>query len=84
MCIAAPGTVVSVTPDGVTIDLAGRRLQALAPEPGLRLAPGDRVVVNAGIIVRRVDREQAEAMERALRIVTGADGPAPGEGSGEG
>lgn len=84
MCIAAPGTVVSVTPDGVTIDLAGRRLRALAPEPGLRLVPGDRVVVNAGIIVRRVDREQAEAMERALRIVTGAGGPAPGEGSGEG
>lgn len=79
MCLAAPARVIDVDGTEALVELAGRRFRSLATldEP---LRAGDWVVINGGVIVRRVDPDRAAAMDRALRIATGgmaADGADP-------
>ena len=79
MCLAAPGRVIEVTGGEALVELAGRRFRTLAPSDD-PVRPGDRVVINGGVIVRRVDPDRAAAMDRALGVATGAPvtGPAAG------
>jgi hydrogenase assembly chaperone HypC/HupF len=65
MCLAFPGRVTAVAPDGATISTEGqvRRASTLL-HPDVR--PGDWVLVAAGTIVRRLDDLEAQAIRRAL------------------
>jgi hydrogenase assembly chaperone HypC/HupF len=65
MCISIPGTVLSVDADGATVETDGRRRRAstmFLPD----IAPGDRVWIEAGTIVERLDPAEAESIEAIL------------------
>jgi hydrogenase assembly chaperone HypC/HupF len=65
MCLAFPGRVTEVAPDGATVSTEGRERRAstlLYPD----VRPGDWVIVAAGTIVRRLDDDEAEAIRHAL------------------
>jgi len=65
MCLAYPGRVTRVAPDGVTVSTEGRARRASALlHPDVRA--GDWVLVAAGTIVRRLDAAEAEAIRHAL------------------
>ena len=83
MCLAAPARVIETTGGEALVELGGRRFRSLATcdEP---IRAGDWVVINGGVIVRRVDPERAAAMDRALRTATsGADAGDDRRGWGE-
>lgn len=68
MCISIPGTVVSVDADGATVETDGRRRRAstiFLPD----IAPGDRVWIEAGTIVERLDPAEAESIDAILAAV---------------
>ena len=76
MCIAYPGTVVELTPDGALVETEGRRRRAsvlLAPET----AVGDAVIVSAGAVIRILDPHEADEMRALLdevrRVEDGLD-----------
>lgn len=65
MCLAFPGRVTQVTPDGAVVSTEGRERRAstlLHPE----VRAGEWVIVAAGTIVRRLEDAEAEAIRRAL------------------
>ena len=65
MCISIPGTVVSVDADGATVETDGRSRRAstiFLPD----IAPGDRVWIEAGTIVERLDPAEAESIDAIL------------------
>ena len=65
MCIGIPGTVLSVDADGATVETDGRRRRAsLLYLPDV--APGDRVWIEAGTIVERLDPAEAESIDAIL------------------
>lgn len=65
MCLAFPGRVTEVAPDGATVSTEGRaRRASTLLHPDVR--PGDWVLVAAGTIVRRLDDVEAEAIRQAL------------------
>lgn len=65
MCLAFPGRVTEVAPDGALVSTEGRlRRASTLLYPDVR--PGEWVIVAAGTIVRRLDDEEAEAIREAL------------------
>ena len=65
MCISIPGTVVSVDATGATVETDGRCRRAstlFLPD----IAPGDRVWIEAGTIVERLDPAEAESIDEIL------------------
>ena len=65
MCIGVPGTVLAVDDDGATVLTDGRQRRAsilYLPD----VAPGDRVWVEAGTIIERLDPAEAAAIEAIL------------------
>ncbi|MFV2063818.1 MAG: HypC/HybG/HupF family hydrogenase formation chaperone [Chloroflexota bacterium] len=68
MCLMLPARVTSVEGDACDVDLGGRvdRVSAVLADD---LQVGDWVLVNGGIVVRRLDAEQAQAMNDAMTIV---------------
>jgi hydrogenase assembly chaperone HypC/HupF len=65
MCISIPGTVVSVDADGATVETDGRLRRAstmFLPD----IAPGDRVWIEAGTIIERLDPAEAESIDTIL------------------
>jgi hydrogenase assembly chaperone HypC/HupF len=65
MCLAFPGRVTRVMPDGAVVSTEGRERRASTLlHPDVR--PGEWVIVAAGTIVRRLDDAEAEAIRRAL------------------
>jgi hypothetical protein len=70
-----PARVLSVTPEEATVTIGDAPFRAIrlgVPD----LAPGDWVVVTDGIVVRRLDAAQAEAITQALMPASLA--PSPG------
>ena len=62
MCVALPGTVVEI--DGNVVDFSGNQVRA---EAGLiDVAPGDRVLVHAGMVLQKVSKSEAEELEDLL------------------
>ncbi|MBL8221484.1 MAG: HypC/HybG/HupF family hydrogenase formation chaperone [Bryobacterales bacterium] len=72
MCLAVPGRVKSVTPDGnmrvAKVDFGG-----VAREVNLTLVPeaevGDHVLVHAGFAITRIDEAEAARVWEALREI---------------
>ena len=75
MCVAVPGEIVSLEPDGTAlVDFGGTRRTAsvaLLEE----VAVGDFVVVHAGFALHRVDPEEARQTRRLFREILGDDVP---------
>ena len=74
MCIASPGRVLAVDPEGATVDLDGRTRRAstvLLPD----VVAGDQVLVAAGTVIRRL--EPAEAADLIALLALARGDPAP-------
>ncbi|MEW6487179.1 MAG: HypC/HybG/HupF family hydrogenase formation chaperone [Thermodesulfobacteriota bacterium] len=69
MCVAVPGEILTLEPDGTAVvDFGGtRRTVSLALVEGA--APGDYVVVHAGFALHRVDPEEARETLALFRSV---------------
>ena len=66
MCLAFPGRVTAVDPDGATVDTEGRlRRASTLLHPDVRA--GEWVIVAAGTIVRRINDREAQSIRAALR-----------------
>jgi hydrogenase assembly chaperone HypC/HupF len=74
MCLAFPGRVTEIAPDGAMVSTEGRvRRASTMLYPDVR--PGEWVIVAAGTIVRRLDDEEAEAIREALTAaIEGTEG----------
>jgi len=73
MCMASPGRVLAVDPDGATVDLDGRTRRAstlLLPD----VAAGDQVLVAAGTLIRRLDPAEAADLIALLALARGDAG----------
>ena len=72
MCLAVPGQVRSIVPDGdmriAKVDFGG-----IAREVNLTLVPeaaiGDHVLVHAGFAIARIDEQEAARVWEALREI---------------
>jgi hydrogenase expression/formation protein HypC len=68
MCLAAPARVISITGDEAVVDLDGVRLTVstvLTPE----ITVDDVALVHVGFILSRIDPEEADAAQAALRRI---------------
>ena len=73
MCMASPGRVLAVDPDGATVDLDGRTRRAstlLLPD----VVAGDQVLVAAGTLIRRLDPAEAADLIALLALARGDSG----------
>lgn len=67
MCVALPGTVISVREHTAAVDFNGNRVEA---RTGLvEVAPGDRVLVHAGCILQKVSEEEASSLAALMEDV---------------
>ncbi len=77
MCLSLPGRVVAVDLPAALVDVGGtRRWYNALTETGLR--PGERVLVHAGFILRRLPEQEAIQIEEALAEldrISAADAP---------
>lgn len=65
MCVALPGTVVSVEKDRALVSFEGNQVYAQA---GLvSVQEGDRVLVHAGCILQRLNKTEAEELDELWR-----------------
>ena len=72
MCVALPGTVLSVNGNHARVGFHGNEIDAQA---GLvTVKPGDRVLVHAGCILQKVTQDEAEEMERLFEDLQEAAG----------
>ena len=69
MCVAIPGEVLSIQPDGTALtDFGGvRRSVSLALVDGV--AVGDYVIVHAGFALHRVDPDEARQTLELFEVV---------------
>lgn len=61
MCIALPGRVISVKDTVARVDFNGNIIEARADL--VRVVPGDRVLVHAGLIIQKLSVDEAEEMD---------------------
>jgi len=67
MCVALPGTVLSVNGNRAKVGFHGNEIDAQA---GLvTVKPGDRVLVHAGCIIQTMPEEQADEVEEMFRLI---------------
>ena len=60
MCVAIPGIVKKVNKKSALVDFSGNQVDAAT---GLvEVAEGDSVLVHAGCIIQKVDKEEAEEL----------------------
>ncbi|MBI5016629.1 MAG: HypC/HybG/HupF family hydrogenase formation chaperone [Deltaproteobacteria bacterium] len=73
MCVAIPGRVLALEPDGTAVaDFGGtRRSVSLALVEGVGV--GDYVIVHAGFALHRVDAEEARQTLELFRAVFDED-----------
>ncbi len=65
MCVAMPGTVLSVGERTALVDFNGNRVQA---RTGLvEIRPGDSVLVHAGCILQKISDREMEEMNAVMR-----------------
>ena len=67
MCVAMPGTVISVSGHRAGVDFHGNLIDA---EAGLvDVKPGDRVLVHAGCIIQTMNDAEADELEDLFREI---------------
>lgn len=69
MCLAIPGTIVTIAGDGAglvaTVEIAGtERETSLAMAPDAEV--GDRVIVHSGVVLRVLDAAEAAASDELI------------------
>ena len=65
MCVAMPGTVLSVDRRTVLVDFDGNKVKA---RTGLvQIEPGDRVLVHAGCILQKISDRELKEMNEIMR-----------------
>jgi hydrogenase expression/formation protein HypC len=72
MCLAVPGKVVSIEGRSARIDYSGVQRKALIdlfPE----LKPGDFVLVHAGFVIQKLERQEAEEVLEQFREILATD-----------
>lgn len=76
MCIALPGRVLSVKDNIARVDFDGNIIEARADL--VNVAPEDRVLVHAGLIIQKLSATEAEEMDAIfadLMQITGKENP---------
>lgn len=61
MCVAMPGRVLTVEDGIARVDFDGNLIEARADL--VQVAPGDRVLVHAGLIIQKLSATEAEEMD---------------------
>lgn len=65
MCVAMPGTVLSVERRTALVDFDGNKVKA---RTGLvQIEPGDRVLVHAGCILQKISDREMEELNEIMR-----------------
>jgi hydrogenase expression/formation protein HypC len=65
MCVALPGTVISVKDKMAVVDFSGNTVNARAGFVDVR--PGDRVLVHAGCIMQKVSESELKEIEDLMK-----------------
>ncbi len=69
MCVALPGEVKEIKDGFAVVDFSGNTVNAAT---GLvDVAVGDRVLVHAGCIIQKVQKEEAEELEELFAELSG-------------
>ncbi len=69
MCVALPGEVKEIKDGYAVVDFSGNTVNAAT---GLvDVAVGDRVLVHAGCIIQKVQKEEAEELEELFAELSG-------------
>ena len=67
MCVAAPGRVIGIKNNIAMIEYSGNTVNANA---GLvKIKPGDYVLVHAGLVIQRVNEEEAKNMTELFKTL---------------
>ena len=65
MCVAMPGTVLSVDRRTALVDFDGNKVRA---RTGLvQIEPGDRVLVHAGCVLQKISDRELKEMNEIMR-----------------
>ena len=76
MCPTVPGEIVAIVGDDAVVRIEGRlRRASILPVPDVDV--GDRVIVAAGSVMARLDAEEANEIERLVRVAYGHEGGPP-------
>jgi hydrogenase assembly chaperone HypC/HupF len=76
MCLSVPGEIVAIVGDDAVVRIEGRlRRASILPVPDVDV--GDRVIVAAGSVMARLDAEEANEIERLVRVAYGHEGGPP-------
>ena len=76
MCLTVPGEIVAIVGDDAVVRIEGRlRRASILPVPDVDV--GDRVIVAAGSVMARLDAEEANEIERLVRVAYGREGGPP-------
>jgi len=76
MCLTVPGEIVAIVGDDAVVRIEGRlRRASILPVPDVDV--GDRVIVAAGSVMARLEAEEANEIERLVRVAYGREGGPP-------
>ena len=76
MCLTVPGEIVAIVGDDAVVRIEGRlRRASILPVPDVNV--GDRVIVAAGSVMARLEAEEANEIERLVRVAYGHEGGPP-------
>jgi len=76
MCLTVLGEIVAIVGDDAVVRIEGRlRRASILPVPDVDV--GDRVIVAAGSVMARLDAEEANEIERLVRVAYGHEGGPP-------
>lgn len=68
MCVALPGSVISVHGREAVVDFSGNQVKA---QTGLLdIKPGDRVLVHAGCIIQKVSMKESDELNQLFQELT--------------
>ncbi|RLF21079.1 MAG: HypC/HybG/HupF family hydrogenase formation chaperone [Thermoprotei archaeon] len=67
MCLGVPARVLRVKEDLAVVDYGGGVIKEVDASIVPDIKPGDYVIVHAGIIIAKIDEEEAMEMIKALR-----------------
>ena len=67
MCLGVPARVLRVKEDLAVVDYGGGVIREVDASIVPDIKPGDYVIVHAGIIIAKIDEEEAMEMIKALR-----------------